>query len=133
MLEDLQEHVLGQIVDKIGMGSQGGQISPQRIKVLARQGFQIRHSGRFYITHASRYVDDIQAELLVLHDRDDQLVPSAESRRLAAAMQERGRVRYTELLSFEHVRPTSGTGVWQLMKEGFKLYRHMYRVMRAGT
>ena len=81
----------------------------------------------------SRYVDDIQAELLVLHDRDDQLVPSAESRRLAAAMQERGDVRYTELLSFEHVRPTSGTGVWRLIKEGFKLYRHMYGVMRAGT
>ena len=81
----------------------------------------------------SRYVDDIQAEVLVLHDRDDQLVPSAESRRLAAAMQERGRVRYTELLSFEHVRPTSGTGVWQLIREGFKLYRHMYGVMRAGT
>ena len=81
----------------------------------------------------SRYVDDIQAELLVLHDRDDQLVPSAESRRLAAAMQERGSVRYTELLSFDHVRPTSGTGVWRITKEGFKLYRHMYRVMRAGT
>ena len=81
----------------------------------------------------SRYVDDIQAKLLVLHDRDDQLVPSAESRRLAAAMQERGSVRYTELLSFEHVRPTSGTGVWRLIKEGFKLYRHMYGVMRAGT
>ena len=81
----------------------------------------------------SRYVDDIQAELLVLHDRDDQLVPSAESRRLAAAMQERGDVRYTELLSFGHVRPTSGTGVWRLIKGGFKLYRHMYGVMRAGT
>ena len=81
----------------------------------------------------SRYVNDIQAELLVLHDRDDQLVPSAESRRLAAAMQERGGVRYTELLSFEHVRPTSGTGVWRLIREGFKLYRHMYGVMRAGT
>ena len=81
----------------------------------------------------SSYVDDIKARLLVLHDRDDNLVPSAESRRLAAAMAERGNVRYTELLSFDHVRPTSGTGAWQLVKEGFKLYRHMYGVMRAGT
>ena len=81
----------------------------------------------------SRYVDDLQAKLLVLHDRDDRLVPSAESRRLAAAMRDRGGIRYTELLSFDHVRPTSGTGVWQLIKEGFKLYRHMYGVMRAGT
>ena len=81
----------------------------------------------------SKYVDELQAELLILHDRDDRLVPAAESRRLAAAMQERGGVRYTELLSFEHVRPTSGTGIWEAINEGFKLYRHMYGVMRAGT
>ena len=81
----------------------------------------------------SRYVDDIKARLLVLHARDDELVPSAESRRLAEAMSDRGGVRYTELLSFDHVRPAGGTGAWQLVKEGFKLYRHMYSVMRAET
>ena len=81
----------------------------------------------------SRYVDDIKAELLVLHARDDELVPSAESRRLSEAMADRGDVRYTELLSFDHVRPAGGTGTWRLFKEGFKLYRHMYGVMRAGT
>ncbi|MBU18099.1 MAG: hypothetical protein CL725_10430 [Chloroflexi bacterium] len=81
----------------------------------------------------SRYVDDIKAELLVLHARDDELVPSAESRRLSEAMADRGDVRYTELLSFDHVRPAGGTDTWQLFKEGFKLYRHMYGVMRAGT
>ena len=81
----------------------------------------------------SRYVDDIKAELLVLHARDDELVPSAESRRLSEAMADRGDVRYTELLSFDHVRPAGGTGTWQLFKEGFKLYRHMYGLMRAGT
>ena len=81
----------------------------------------------------SRYVDDIKAKLLVLHARDDELVPSAESRRLSEAMADRGDVRYTELLSFDHVRPAGGTGTWRLFKEGFKLYRHMYGVMRAGT
>ena len=81
----------------------------------------------------SRYVDDIKAKLLVLHARDDELVPSAESRRLAEAMADRGDVRYTELLSFDHVRPAGGTGTWRLFKEGFELYRHMYGVMRAGT
>jgi len=81
----------------------------------------------------SRYLDDIKAKLLVLHDRDDGLVPSAESRRLAAATADRDGVRYTELLSFNHVRPTSGSGASLLIKEGFKLYRHMYGVMRAGT
>ena len=48
-------------------------------------------------------------------------------------MEVRGDFRYTELLSFDHVRPTSGTGVLELFKEGFKLYRHMYSVMRAGV
>ena len=81
----------------------------------------------------SHYVDDIKAKLLILHDRDDELVPSAESRRLTSAMADRGDIRYTELLSFDHVRPAGGTGAWQLVKEGFKLYRHMYAVMRAGT
>jgi len=80
----------------------------------------------------SRYIDGLEADLLVLHDRDDELVPSAESRRLVAAMDGRN-VHYTELLSFDHVRPDSGTGVWRLLKECFKLYRHMYGVMRAGT
>ncbi|MEE8466682.1 MAG: hypothetical protein V3S68_09410 [Dehalococcoidia bacterium] len=81
----------------------------------------------------SNYVDQLKAKVLVLHDRDDRLVPAAESRRLAAAMQERGGVRYTELLSFDHVRPTSGKGAWLAIREGFKLYGHMYEVMRAGT
>ena len=81
----------------------------------------------------SSYVDELQAKLLILHDRDDRLVPSAESRRLVAAMQERGGVRYTELVSFEHVRATSGAGIWRAIKDGFKLYGHMYEVMRAGT
>ena len=39
----------------------------------------------------SSYVEDIRARLLVLHDRHDRLVPAAESRRLLAATEERGR------------------------------------------
>ncbi len=37
--------------------------------------------------------------------------PSAESRRLADALEERGNYRYTEVLAFEHVRPASD-GLW---------------------
>ena len=81
----------------------------------------------------SRYLDDIKAKLLVLHDRDEGLVPTAESRRLAAAMADRSGVRYTGLFSSDHVGTTSGSGAWLQIKEGFKLYRHMYGGSGAGT
>ena len=77
------------------------------------------------------HVDDIRARLLVLHDRNDRLVPAAESRRLLAATQERGNVRYTEVLAFEHVRP-SGGGAAALLQEAARLYRHMYDIIRIA-
>ena len=80
----------------------------------------------------STYVDNLKARLMILHDRDDRLVPAAESRRLAEALEQRGDFRYTEVLAFEHVRPTSGGGLWELVKEGFKLSRHMYGFLREA-
>jgi acetyl esterase/lipase len=71
----------------------------------------------------SAHVGDLKARIMILHDRNDRLVPSAESRRLADALEERGNYRYTEVLAFEHVRPASGGGLWQLVKEGIKLYQ----------
>ena len=79
----------------------------------------------------STYVDGIQAKLLVMHDRHDRLVPAAESRRLLAATQDRGDVRYTEVLAFEHVRP-SGGGVGDLLAEAARLFRHMYDIIRIA-
>ena len=80
----------------------------------------------------SAYVGDLNARLLLLHDRDDRLVPAAESRRLAETLEHRGQVRYTEVLAFDHVRPSSAGGIWGLAKEGFKLSRHMYGIMREA-
>ena len=80
----------------------------------------------------SAHVDDIRARLLILHDRHDRLVPAAKSRRLLAATEERGDVRYTEVLAFEHVRP-SGGGIGALLGEAFRLYRHMYDIIRIAV
>ena len=80
----------------------------------------------------STYVDDIRARLLIMHDRNDRLVPAAESRRLLAATEARGDVRYTEVLAFEHVRP-SGGGTGALLGEAARLYRHMYSIIRIAT
>ena len=79
----------------------------------------------------STHVGDIRARLLVLHDRHDRLVPAAESRRLLAATEGRGDVRYTEVLSFDHVRPGAG-GIGELLGEAFRLYRHMYDIIRIA-
>jgi len=81
----------------------------------------------------SAHIGDLKARIMILHDRDDRLVPSVESRRLADALEGRGNFRYTEVLAFEHVRPASGGGLWQLVKEGVKLYRHMYGIIREGV
>ena len=80
----------------------------------------------------STHVGDIKARLMIMHDRDDRLVPAAESRRLAESVKHRGDYRYTEVLAFEHVRPGSEGGVWELVKEGAKLYRHMYGIIRQS-
>ena len=80
----------------------------------------------------SNYVDGILARLMVMHDRNDQLVPADESRRLAAAFADRGDIRHTEVLGFEHVRPASGGGAWDLLREAAKLYRHLYSIMRMA-
>ena len=79
------------------------------------------------------YVDAISAKLMIIHDRDDRLVPAAESRRLAAALEGRDDFRYTEVLGFDHVRPSSSGGVWQFLNEAGKLYTHMYGVIRDAN
>ena len=79
----------------------------------------------------SSHVSDIKARLLVMHDRDDLLVPAAESRRLLEAIRDRGNVRYTELLAFDHVAPTGG-GILTFMGQAARLYRHMYEIIRIA-
>ncbi len=80
----------------------------------------------------STHVDNLKTTVMIMHDRNDRLVPSFESRRLELALRDRGNVRYTEVLAFDHVRP-SGGGVWDLAKEGLKLYRHMYWFIRKAN
>jgi len=53
------------------------------------------------------YLDDIRAPLIVIgHDRDDTVIPVAESRHLFAALSGRAGVHYTEFGMFQHADPT---------------------------
>lgn len=81
----------------------------------------------------SAHISNLEARLLIMHDQADLLIPVAESRRLVEALGNRGNFRYTETEVFEHVRPGSGDGLWSLIKEGAKLYGHMYGIIGIAT
>ena len=74
----------------------------------------------------------LSARVLIMHDREDALVPSEESRRLAAALAERGDFHYTEFSLFRHLDPTRAVSPPVYAREIVKLYAHMYRVLRES-
>ena len=80
----------------------------------------------------SKHLDGLSARLLIMHDREDALAPVEESRRLADAVAARGDVRYTEFSFFSHVDPGESVGPVGLLTESFKLYRHLYTVVRVA-
>ena len=81
------------------------------------------------ISPATR-IQDLEARVLIMHDRQDRLVPSEESRRLADALSERGGVYHTEFSLFQHVDPTRPVSPPIYAREIFKLYLHMYNILR---
>lgn len=78
----------------------------------------------------SANIGNLKAKTLVMHDREDKLVPSEESRRLVDALRSRGDVHYTEFSFFNHLDPTRPVGRIEFAREGAKLFFHMYKVMR---
>ncbi len=81
------------------------------------------------ISPAAR-IQDLDARILIMHDREDRLVPSEESRRLANALSERGGVYHTEFSLFQHLDPTRAVSPPVYARESFKLYLHMYNILR---
>lgn len=76
------------------------------------------------------YVDRIAAPVLVMHDRDDRLVPVEESQRLTQALEDRGgSVLFTEFTLFSHVTPEEDVPLWTLASELWKFFRHMHGIM----
>ena len=75
-----------------------------------------------------RYLEDIHAPLLVLvHDRDDVVIPVGESRRLYALLAQRAGVRYTEFTVFKHLDPTKGKpSVLALTRELLRFFVAIY-------
>ncbi len=79
----------------------------------------------------SASVANLKARILIAHDREDNLVPSEESRRLADALRKRGGLHHTEFSFFSHVTPGKRVGAITFVKEAFKLFRYTYSIIRV--
>ena len=98
------------------------QLSPETIDFLER-------------ISPSTHIDDLRARVLIMHDRADRLVPSEESRRLADALGDESDTYHTEFSLFQsaiqvHEEESGGVGLFEYAGEAFKLYLHMYTVLR---
>lgn len=83
----------------------------------------------------STHIEQLKARMLIMHDRADRLVPSEESRRLAEALGDDSDTYHTEFSFFQreiqvHVGESAGVGPLEYTKEAFKLFMHMYNIMR---
>jgi len=81
------------------------------------------------------YLPDLRAPLVVLlHDRDDPVIPVGESRRLRAALGDRGGLRYTEFTVFKHLDPTKGNpSPVALAREIVRFGRALYPLFRRAA
>ncbi len=81
------------------------------------------------------YLDDLRASLIVLlHDRDDVVIPVGESRHLRKALAGREGVRYTEFTVFQHLDPTKGKpSEIALARELLRFARAIYPLFRHAT
>ncbi len=81
------------------------------------------------------YVHDLYAPLIVLlHDRDDPVIPVDESRCLRNALAKRDGVHYTEFTVFKHLDPTKGhPSPPALTRELVRFARAIYPLFECAT
>ena len=86
----------------------------------------------------STNIGNLKAEVLLMHDSSDKLVPPEESRRFAKAIESNGRrVYHTEFSLFQravqvHMDDSKELNTLDFLKQAGKLYIHMYNVMRLS-
>ena len=81
----------------------------------------------------STEIDRLRTELFLLHDVDDAIIPYSESRAFYRAA-DRTRDRHlTEVQMFRHVEPTGVENPLVLVREGAKLYAHLFQILLRLT
>ena len=106
--------------------------APDEVKTHLAQIPQ-RTLERAALISPSQRLDGLKAPVLIMHDREDALVPAFESRRLRDALEPLGNARYTEFGLFDHVTPDIRLGPWDTTKELIKLFRHLHSVLMQAT
>ena len=81
----------------------------------------------------SRNIDSLRARVLIMHDAEDNNVPAEESRRLTEALEDKGNVRHTEFVFFQHMDPARAVNPLTWTVDALKLFLHMYNVVRVST
>jgi len=77
----------------------------------------------------SASIDGLQAELFIVHDRQDKFIPYVESRRLAEAARGQNDVYYAELDLFRHVDPTVTANPLTFLADLIAFFFQAYRLM----
>ena len=101
----------------------------ERAKELVKQ-LPISSKNQLELISPSSYIDDINADVLIMQNREDNLIPVEESRRLAKALSLKTQISYTEFSIFEHIEPTKPMDMIPFLNESFKLIKHMYKILR---
>ena len=65
-----------------------------------------------------------------MHDASDNNVPPEESRRFFEALKGREDVTYTEFAFFNHMDPGRDVGPLTWMGDVYKLFMHLYSIIR---
>jgi hypothetical protein len=128
-------------LDPNGLSQDGGAVYPLLTALEAEEaGVALRRLPAFMQERLNsmspmNYLDDIQAPLIVLcHDRDDQVIPIDESRRLWSALSNRAGVHYTEFVMFKHLDPSKvKLSVLPLVRELVRFYLAMYPLFRQSV
>jgi len=107
-------------------------VSPEEAKDLLAQLPEEFQEGLRRIS-PSENIGDLKAKMLIMHDAKDSNVPSEESRRLVAALKERGNVRYTEFVFFQHMDPARAVNPLTWTRDVSKLFLHLYHVIRVAS
>jgi acetyl esterase/lipase len=80
----------------------------------------------------SHGVTDLRARTLLLHDRNDHVLPYSESVRFAEQSSvAEGDVRLTLIDHFHHVRPDEDSDIQGLSRDGLRLFRHIFAMHSA--
>lgn len=76
-------------------------------------------------------IDDVRAELFILHDRADPFIPYTETRRMKDALRGRPRAHFDELRLFQHVSPKLNQRPEIIAVDATRVLFRLYQLMRT--